>query len=78
MTPERKAELDAIMKAVMDREIKRLVAAQSDDSISCAQAAQEITDLSEIMACLGTAYRVLSGELLDEMFGKAGTKEVKS
>ncbi len=60
MTPERKLELMARMNAITTREITQLVALEMDGTISAAEGAAWMADISEITACIGVTYAALN------------------
>jgi hypothetical protein len=62
MTPERKKELERVMNAIIEREIKYSLGVHT-----AAETAQHLTDLSQIFVCISTAYDLLSGDVYDRL-----------
>jgi len=75
MTPERKAQLESVMDAVITREIKFSIGTHTPE-----QTAQHITDLAQIAVCINTAYDLLSGDAyrkLGDALISVGTRSPK-
>lgn len=62
MTPERKKELERVMDAIIEREIKYSLGVHTGP-----QTAQHLSDLSQIYVCISTAYDLLSGDVYDRL-----------
>lgn len=61
MTKQRKEALEARLDAMVSKEIRALVARSFEGTITADEVATALVDLSEIKACIGSAYRALGG-----------------
>lgn len=59
MTPQRRQRLEELMTEIIDREIAELVRKHAADKVTAHQVSERISALSEIAACIGTAYQAL-------------------